>query len=116
MSEYLCDESEIDEDNSPIITEVDGREIAVFCVEDKYYAVLNYCVHQSGPLCEGDIGGKIVVDDDDWTWDFSGNKVVRCPWHGWAFDIDSGKNIADANYSVPTFDTTVKNGGIFIEN
>jgi len=35
------------------VIEVDGREIGVFNVNGEYFAVLNRCPHQGGPLCKG---------------------------------------------------------------
>ena len=97
-----------------IIVELDGIEIAVFRTNGEYHAVLNYCIHQSGPLCEGSLGGKMTTDDD-FTWNFDSEpRVVTCPWHNWKFDIKSGKNIHDERYRVPTFDVEVEDDDIFL--
>ncbi|MBC5811456.1 MAG: Rieske (2Fe-2S) protein [Candidatus Eremiobacteraeota bacterium] len=54
---------------------VDRREIAVFNVGGSLYAIDNVCPHQGGPLGEGWLDGTLV----------------SCPWHGWCFDVRTGK-------------------------
>ncbi len=39
---------------------VDGREIAIFNLGDRFLAVDNRCPHQSGPLCDGIVAGETV--------------------------------------------------------
>lgn len=99
---------------SRITVEMDGIEIGVFRNDDEYHALLNYCVHQSGPLCEGGLSGKMEVDDEfRWSYDDE-PRVVTCPWHNWKFDIKTGTNIHDESYQVPTFDVEVKDGDVYV--
>lgn len=104
-------------DGSRIIADVSGREIAVFKHEDKYHAVANHCIHQSGPLCEGSLQGRqeYKASDGDWEWTYDDDPtVIVCPWHAWRFDITSGKNIDDDRYAVPTYDVEVKDGEVYV--
>ena len=39
------------------IVDVDGRSIGVFNVGGEYFALLNRCPHQGGPLCHGNTHG-----------------------------------------------------------
>ena len=55
--------------------EVNGKKIALFNVDDKYYAIDNACTHVGGSLAEGSVDGN----------------EVTCPLHGATFDITSGK-------------------------
>src|SRR5205809_7213616 len=47
--------------------------VAVFRANGKVFAINNRCVHKGASMCEGDLT--------------DGGKVVRCPWHNWAFDL-----------------------------
>jgi nitrite reductase (NADH) small subunit len=58
------------------VVDVDGRSLAVFNVDGRFYAIDNTCPHRGGPLGEGDVDGTIVV----------------CPWHGWRWDVTTGSN------------------------
>lgn len=57
--------------------EVEGRRIAVFQVDGRFYALDDECTHQGGPLSEGFLEGGRVV----------------CPWHGACFDLGSGEAV-----------------------
>lgn len=54
--------------------EVEGKTIAVFNVEGKFYAIDDTCPHQGGPLSEGEVEGT----------------EVTCPWHAANFDLRTG--------------------------
>jgi 3-phenylpropionate/trans-cinnamate dioxygenase ferredoxin subunit len=54
--------------------EAAGKEIALFRVAGKYYAIGRACTHRGGPLSEGTLGGE----------------QVTCPWHGARFNLKTG--------------------------
>ncbi|HEX75851.1 MAG TPA: Rieske 2Fe-2S domain-containing protein [Dehalococcoidia bacterium] len=54
---------------------VNGREILLAKVGDKYYATDNLCPHMGGKLSQGKLEGT----------------VVTCPLHGSQFDISNGQ-------------------------
>ncbi|PSQ17540.1 (2Fe-2S)-binding protein [Halobacteriales archaeon QS_8_69_26] len=102
------------EDGDRVIAEIDGREIAVFRVNGELYALLNYCTHQGGPVCEGLLSGTLGMDEDGtFTWDREG-KVIACPWHGWEFDITDGYHLASERYRIPTYPVTERDGQIYV--
>jgi nitrite reductase/ring-hydroxylating ferredoxin subunit len=103
------------EDGSRVFAEIGGIEVAVFRIDGRYHAVANYCVHQGGPLCEGDLTGRYEVGEEGWEWTYdSAEKNVLCPWHGWKFDVTTGKNVDDERYAVPTYEVEVENGEVFV--
>jgi nitrite reductase/ring-hydroxylating ferredoxin subunit len=112
----IAETSEFDGDGSRVITEIHGQEIAIIRHDDDYYAVANYCVHQSGPLCEGALTGKAYVEqEENWNWKFDQEKkYMACPWHGWMFDIETGKSAKDENLAVPTYDIEVDGESIYL--
>lgn len=88
-----------------VIVEVEGQEVAVFNVDGELHALPNFCPHQAAPLCEGDLTGRMVVGDDGWSWEYvQRGEVVTCPWHGWKFDVTSGKNVKDESVAIPHYD------------
>ena len=61
------------------IFQVGAKRIALTKIESGYYAVDARCPHQGGPLGDGEVcEGKI-----------------RCPWHGYKFDLKSGKGVGN---------------------
>lgn len=104
------------DDGERVIVDVDGIEIAVFDVDGEYHAVLNYCVHQGGPACEGALMGTLDVDDSPeraLSYERDG-RVVSCPWHGWEFDVTTGEHIAPTGYELPTYDVVVDDGDLYL--
>jgi 3-phenylpropionate/trans-cinnamate dioxygenase ferredoxin subunit len=77
------------------IVNVGGREIGVFNVDGEYFALANRCPHEGGPLCQGRIG-PLVLSDGPGSYRLSKDKeFLRCPWHGWEFDIRTGQSWCD---------------------
>ena len=80
--------------------EVNGKQVALFNVGDKYYAIDDTCTHAGGSLAEGSIDGT----------------EVTCPWHGATFDIASGKVTgAPAQDDVKVYNVIVEGEDIKIE-
>ncbi|MFB6172434.1 MAG: Rieske (2Fe-2S) protein [Haloarculaceae archaeon] len=111
----VADATELEENGDRVLTDVKGTEIAVFRIDDEFYAVANFCVHQGGPLCEGDLAGKYEIGDDGWAWTHdSRQRNITCPWHGWKFDVTTGTSIDDDRYQVPTYDVEVEDGNVYV--
>lgn len=106
---------ELRESGSRVITEVKGNEICVFNHHGEFYAVLNYCIHQAGPLCEGPLSGEMTIAEDGWNWDYvNEGKIITCPWHRWKFDITTGQCVDDDRYQVPTYKVHVEEEQVYI--
>ncbi len=77
------------------IVEVAGRSIGVFNVGGEFFALRNRCPHQGGPLCLGPLGGFVSSSGPGaYTYSRQG-EILRCPWHGWEFDIRTGQSWFD---------------------
>ena len=76
---------------------VNGKDIALFNVNGEFFALDNTCLHQGGPLGEGELM----------------DHTVTCPWHGWQYDVSTGKNTVGS--AVATFKTKVEAGAVMIE-
>lgn len=90
------------------IVSVNGREIGVFNVNGVYYALRNLCPHQSAPLCLGELTGLAVSDEPgeiEWTRE---GEILRCPWHGWEFDILNGNTVFESKARVKTYDVRIE--------
>ncbi|HEY1687611.1 MAG TPA: Rieske (2Fe-2S) protein [Solirubrobacteraceae bacterium] len=77
------------------IVDVGGRSIGVMHLGDRYYALRNACPHHGAPLCEGTISGTMSAGRPyEYTFDAE-DLVLRCPWHGYEFRLDTGESIID---------------------
>jgi len=90
------------------IVEIGGRSIGVFNVRGSFYALRNRCPHQGAPLCLGSIGGTAASSaPGEYSWGRDG-EILRCPWHGWEFDITTGKSVFNPHQmKVRSYDVTV---------
>ena len=83
--------SEIAPGTSKIVS-VAGRSIGVFNVNGEFYALINRCPHEGAPLCIGFVLGKFTADrPGEYRLERHG-EMLRCPWHGWEFDIKTGQS------------------------
>ncbi len=77
------------------IVEVAGRSIGVFNVGGKFFALRNRCPHQGAALCEGKLSSLVdSTGPGDYKVSRTG-EILRCPWHGWEFDVRTGQSWFD---------------------
>lgn len=74
-------------------------EIAVFRNGELVSAIENACPHAGASLCSGYADGQIVV----------------CPWHGWEFDIATGKGLSVEGIDAESFRVVTKGGIVQVE-
>ncbi|TDF90606.1 Rieske (2Fe-2S) protein [Paenibacillus piri] len=89
---------------------LEGRSIGVFNVKGQFYALKNSCPHQGAELCVGEIQGIMLPSEPgEYRYGRDG-EIVRCPWHGWEFDITNGKSVFDPfKCLVKTYDVEIMN-------
>lgn len=80
------------------VVQVDQKQIALFNVEGRFYAIYNICPHEGGPLAEGRRKGC----------------VVYCPWHDLAFDLRNGQATDGGGYCVGSYDVRVEGGDVYV--
>ncbi|MHB8647268.1 MAG: Rieske (2Fe-2S) protein [Thermomicrobiales bacterium] len=93
------------------IVAVAGRSIGVFNIGGEFFALRNSCPHQGGPLCMGRVSGFVIAETPgEYRYSRQG-EILRCPWHGWEFDIRTGQSWFDpAKVRVRRYDVTVEAG------
>lgn len=98
----VCKASELQPGQAKAIQAGD-KEIGVFNINGKYYAIDNICLHAGGPLNEG------FVDP--------ANCQVTCSWHGWGFDLATGKCVTHPKQDVfaGTYAVKVEGDEVFVE-
>jgi 3-phenylpropionate/trans-cinnamate dioxygenase ferredoxin subunit len=97
------------------IVDAGGRSIGVFNVNGEYFAVLNRCPHQAGPLCKGNTYG-LLHSDTPGQYEYSRpGEILRCPWHGWEFDLRTGQSWFDPiQVRVRRYEVSVEPGAALI--
>jgi nitrite reductase (NADH) small subunit len=67
---------------------VGNRIVALANVDGAWHAIDGLCPHQGGPLGRGRVCGA----------------VLTCPWHGWQFDLPTGRHRISATVAQARFD------------
>lgn len=100
-----------------LVVEIEGQEIAVFNLDGEYYAYLNWCAHQGGPICEGQLTGHLEASFDPETLEvheeWHDDETLICPWHDWEYDVRSGE-CRSADFELPSYPVYVEDGDIKI--
>ena len=79
--------------------EVNGRRISIFNIGGEYYAINDTCPHKkTAPLIRGTLDGI----------------AIKCPNHGYRFDLKTGKCNISQDFNAKVFTTRVENGEIFL--
>ena len=97
------------------IVKVGGRSIGVFNVAGQFYALWNVCIHNQAPVCLGQIDGTYLPSAPDEYRPGLKGQVLRCPWHGWEFDITTGCSLFDSTIKLETYPVIVEAGQIYVE-
>jgi 3-phenylpropionate/trans-cinnamate dioxygenase ferredoxin subunit len=93
------------------LVEVKGREIGIFNVAGEFFALANRCPHAGGSLCKGIIGGLALADRPGHYRLERQGEFLRCPWHGWEFEIRTGQSYCDPKSTrIRQFNVKVEHG------
>lgn len=96
------------------IVSLAGLSIGLFNLDGHYVAVHNRCPHKGGALCEGPLTGTTVpVRDTEYVYGHDGH-ILRCAWHGWEFDIATGRALVDPRLRARTYPVTVEGEEIVV--
>ena len=79
--------------------QVEGKVVAVANVEGQIHAINGVCIHRGGPLGDGPLEGF----------------VVTCPWHGWQYDVRTGKVGQNPTAGVECYAVEIRGDEIFVK-
>jgi nitrite reductase/ring-hydroxylating ferredoxin subunit len=119
MTEFVVADADEVGPGERIVTELKGREIAVFNLDGEFHAYLNWCRHQGGPICEGNLTGTVEATYDRDSGETSlawarEDEVLMCPWHGWEYDVTSGACLSKRTVELPCYPVEVQDGELVV--
>jgi nitrite reductase (NADH) small subunit len=81
--------------------QIEGTELAIFNLGDRFLAVENRCPHRGGPLADGIVSGSEVV----------------CPLHAWKVCLEDGSVVKPAGEQacLKSYRTCVEDGVVSVE-
>ena len=71
--------------------------LGIFNLNGVLYAYRNVCPHAGAPVCRGSISGTSLPSP---VYEYHYGRegcILRCPWHGWEFDLKTGAHLVDPN-------------------
>ena len=77
---------------------IGGHVLGLFRVGDKIHAIDGICPHSGGPLSTGYLSGTTAV----------------CPWHGWQFDVTTGRHRTTPTVCQRTYDVKVEGDDVYV--
>ncbi len=77
---------------------VHDKPMALCNVEGQFHAVNAVCPHMGGPLPSGHLEGC----------------VIKCPWHGWTFDVRTGLPDHPGGHSISAYEVRVEGQDILV--
>jgi len=92
------------------IVDVAGVEVGVYHASDgSLRAVRNVCPHYAAPICRGEVSGTMIPSAPG-TFEYGlDERVLRCPWHGFEYDLATGDPLYDVTRGrLRTYDVAVR--------
>jgi nitrite reductase/ring-hydroxylating ferredoxin subunit len=81
------------------VVEIEGRDVVVVNDDGQLYAIDNRCPHLGGPLGKGRLEGR----------------ELTCPWHGWRWDVKSGRVLwPDVGWRATSYPVKVDDGRVMV--
>ena len=115
---FVAADKDIAEGGRKVIVAGD-LEVGVFRAGGELFAWLNVCPHAGGPVCQGRTMKRVEekldanrrslgIDNVDGTLD------IICPWHGFEFDVRTGRHVGLSRIRLKGFPVNVRDGAIYV--
>jgi nitrite reductase (NADH) small subunit len=97
-----------------VVARVGGREVGVVRdpVDGSLQGLRNRCPHHGGPLCLGTVRERVTGSPG--RYELAGRRVLRCPWHGWEFDLETGVCVDEPSLRVAIYDVRIEDGRVYV--
>ncbi len=95
---FACKASKVRRHQPACVTLPDGDSAVIFQAESGLFAVQNRCPHVGSTLVDG------LVRND----------TLTCIWHGWQFDLPSGKCLSSENSRLRKYPLEIEDDKIFL--
>ena len=93
-------------------------EVGVIRLGRKLVAYKNACPHYGGPVCQGKIFNRVeemlAKDQTSRGLRFAAERHIVCPWHGYEFDIATGRHPGDPRVRLRPIAVRVKGDDLYL--
>jgi nitrite reductase (NADH) small subunit len=96
------------------IVTVRGRSLGVFNLGGEFHVLHDRCPHRGAPLCQGVVTGTTLPAGPTRFEYGREGEILRCPWHGWEFDVRDGRALADHRVAVRRYPVQIRDGQVVV--
>jgi nitrite reductase (NADH) small subunit len=99
------------------VRQAGAQEIGVIRWSDTLHAVRNVCPHQGAPICRGWLRPLLTVGVPGAAAPAcdSNRPLLSCPWHGWEFDVGSGRALWSDRMRLRTYAIELRDGRVLVD-
>ncbi|MET3699866.1 nitrite reductase/ring-hydroxylating ferredoxin subunit [Bacillus oleivorans] len=91
------------------------KNLLVWKSDNLYFATSEKCPHQGASLSTVELAGTMLPSDPKKLCYGLDGTVIRCPWHAWEFDVQTGKKLYENDpRCLVTYEVIVENGEVYI--
>jgi nitrite reductase (NADH) small subunit len=97
------------------IVDIGGRNVGVISVGEEFFAIADKCPHMGVSMCAGSLSGTMVASDPHEYVYGQDDRVIRCPWHGWEFDLETGRSLLEPKrHGLRTYEVSTVDGHVVV--
>ena len=91
------------------------RVVVIRTADGGLHGLLDRCIHQGGPLSRGKLQ-RAVTADHPGSYRESDATILKCPWHGFEFDVATGCALFDPRRRLRRFEVREQDGRVLLEH
>jgi len=116
MKYRVCDITDIPQGEKRAYTIKNVPLVVVHSQQGEFYALYDHCPHQRVPLSDGVLCGvtSAAQAGDAFTYTREA-EILRCPWHGFSFDVTTGFCLSAPEFRVRTYPLSIEQSQLFLD-
>jgi nitrite reductase (NADH) small subunit len=115
MKHEVCREEDLEPGQMRSVTVGNVAVVLIRQADGKFAALRDTCPHRGAPLSKGLLQNQ-VRGDHVGIHELGSDVIVRCPWHGYEFNVETGLCPAEPErVRVKAYSVSVENGKVFVE-
>lgn len=116
MKQVVCRKDELSPGDMKAAQLGPIRVVVVRAMDGSLHALAAKCLHQGGPLELGKVYDHTASTANVGDYLMEPNReVLKCPWHGYEYDIRTGQTVFDETRCLQTFISREEGDEIIVE-
>ncbi len=116
MKQTVCHKDELAPGQMKAVQLGPIRVVVIRAMDGSLHGLAAKCLHQGGPLEYGKLYDHTVASAEvgEYVMD-AGRDILKCPWHGYEYDIRTGQTVFDETRCLQTFVSREEGDQITVE-